>query len=144
MRSIVPSEGVVLTRIAVDAPGRVITREIRLGGGVLPARAAVAARASGVDLDLRRDQPHDAYSGLQFVVPVEEGGDVRARLMIRAREVEQSLAILRHVLENMPEGRVVSTLPDVLPPSSSALGWAEGWRGECLHWVQTDGEDAHL
>ncbi|PYQ55107.1 MAG: hydrogenase large subunit [Acidobacteria bacterium] len=120
------------------------------GTGILPRQVArdfgvvgLAARASGLDLDLRRDQPHDAYSGLRFVVPVEEGGDVRARLMMRAREVEQSLAILRHVLENMPEGRVLSALPDALPPSSSALGWAEGWRGECLHWVQTDGE-GHL
>jgi Ni,Fe-hydrogenase III large subunit len=60
--------------------------------------------------------------------------------MVRAREVEQSLAILRHVLEQLPEGHVLSPLPDALPPSSSALGWAEGWRGECLHWVQTDGQ----
>jgi Ni,Fe-hydrogenase III large subunit/Ni,Fe-hydrogenase III component G len=117
------------------------------GTGILPRQVArdfgvvgLAARASGLDLDLRRDQPHDAYSGLPFVVPVEEGGDVRARFMLRAREVEQSLTILRQVLETMPEGRVVSALPDALPASSSALGWAEGWRGECLHWVQTDAE----
>jgi len=117
------------------------------GTGILPTQVArdfgvvgLAARASGLDLDLRRDQPHDAYSGLRFVVPVEEGGDVRARFMVRAREVEQSLTILRQVLETMPEGRVVSALPDALPASSSALGWAEGWRGECLHWVQTDAE----
>jgi len=69
---------------------------------------------------------------------VEQGGDVRARLMVRAREVEQSLSILRQVLENVPEGPVLGPLPDVLPARSSALGWAEGWRGECLHWVRTD------
>jgi len=100
----------------------------------------IVARASGLDLDLRRDQPHDAYSGLHFAVPVEEGGDVRARLMVRAREVEQSLSILRQVLESVPEGHVLSPLPDALPAGSSALGWAEGWRGECLHWVRTDGQ----
>jgi Ni,Fe-hydrogenase III large subunit len=44
------------------------------------------------------------------------------------------------VLEGPPDGPVLSALPDVLPAGSSALGWAEGWRGECLHWVQTDGE----
>jgi Ni,Fe-hydrogenase III large subunit/Ni,Fe-hydrogenase III component G len=115
------------------------------GTGILETQVArdlgvvgIAGRASGLDLDLRRDQPHDAYSGLRFVVPVEEGGDVRARLMVRAREVEQSLSILRQVLEGLPEGHVQSPLPDVLPASSSALGWAEGWRGECLHWVRTD------
>jgi Ni,Fe-hydrogenase III large subunit len=75
---------------------------------------------------------------LRFQVPVEEGGDVRARLMVRAREVEQSLSILRQALEHLPEGRAVVPLPDALPASSSALGWAEAWRGECLHWIQTD------
>jgi Ni,Fe-hydrogenase III large subunit/Ni,Fe-hydrogenase III component G len=98
----------------------------------------MAARASGLDLDLRRDQPHDAYAALRFQVPVEAGGDVRARLMVRAREVEQSLSILRQALEGLPEGRVLAPLPDALPSSASALGWAEAWRGECLHWIQTD------
>jgi Ni,Fe-hydrogenase III large subunit/Ni,Fe-hydrogenase III component G len=119
----------------VDGTG-VLAKEVARDLGVV----GMAARASGLDLDLRRDQPNDAYTGLRFVVPVEEGGDVRARLMVRAREVEQSLAILRQVLEGPPDGPVLSALPDVLPAGSSALGWAEGWRGECLHWVQTDGE----
>jgi Ni,Fe-hydrogenase III large subunit/Ni,Fe-hydrogenase III component G len=116
------------------------------GTGVLETQVArdlgvvgIAGRASGLDLDLRRDQPHDAYPGLPFVVPVEEGCDVRARLMVRAREVEQSLSILRRVLGSVPEGPVVSRLPDALPALSSALGWAEGWRGECVHWIRTDG-----
>jgi Ni,Fe-hydrogenase III large subunit len=52
--------------------------------------------------------------------------------------VGQSLAILRQVLEGLAEGPVLVALPDSLPVSSSALGWAEGWRGECLHWVHTD------
>jgi len=117
----------------VDGTGILETRVARDLGAV-----GIAARASGVDLDLRRDQPHDAYSRLRFAVPVEEGGDVRARLMVRAREVKQSLAMLGQLLEGLPEGQVLSPLSDALPARSSALGWAEGWRGECLHWVQTD------
>ncbi|MCM2256388.1 MAG: NADH-quinone oxidoreductase subunit C [Vicinamibacteria bacterium] len=115
------------------------------GTGVLETQVArelgvvgVAARASGLDLDLRRDQPHDAYRGLRFEVPVEEVGDVRARLMVRAREVEQSLSLLAQVLDALPDGALLSPLPDALPAEASALGWAEGWRGECLHWVRTD------
>ena len=91
--------------------------------GILGAQAArdlgvvgMAARASGLDLDLRRDQPHDAYASLRFQVPVEEGGDVRARLMVRAREVEQSLSILRQALEHLPEGRAMVPLPDARNP----------------------------
>jgi Ni,Fe-hydrogenase III large subunit/Ni,Fe-hydrogenase III component G len=117
------------------------------GTGVLETQVArelgvvgIAGRASGLDLDLRRDHPHDAYSGLSFSVPIEEGGDVRARLMVRAREVEQSLTILRRAIDSLPEGPVLVTLPAALPAATSALGWAEGWRGECLHWVRTDGQ----
>lgn len=118
------------------------------GTGVLSPKAArdlgvvgLAGRASGVDQDLRRDHPTDAYSLLRCAVPIEQGGDVRARLMVRAREVEQSLGFVERALEELetlaaPE--LVAALPPSLPLSSSALGWAEGWRGGCLHWVQTD------
>jgi Ni,Fe-hydrogenase III large subunit/Ni,Fe-hydrogenase III component G len=115
------------------------------GTGVLTSQAAqdlgivgMAARASGIDGDLRRDQPHDAYDELRFDVPVEEGGDVRARLMVRAREVEQSFSILQQVLDALPDTPLRASLPADLPAGASALGWVEAWRGPCLHWVQTD------
>ena len=115
------------------------------GTGTLPNQAArdlgivgVAARASGVDADARRDHPNDAYEGLRFEVPVEEGGDVRARLMIRAREVEQSLLILRQVLDRLPATPLVAEMPTALPARASALGWVEAWRGPVTHWVATD------
>jgi Ni,Fe-hydrogenase III large subunit/Ni,Fe-hydrogenase III component G len=119
------------------------------GTGVLSKDAArdlgvvgLAARASGIDEDLRRDHPHDAYGSLRFEVPVEEGGDVRARLMVRAREVEQSLAILQQALSSLPDSPLVSPPPRELPPLAAALGWAEGWRGPCLFWVETDAKGA--
>ena len=115
------------------------------GTGILSNQAArdlgivgMAARASGVDADFRRDHPHDGYEALRFEVPVEDGGDVRARLMIRAREVEQSLLILHQVLDAMPDTPVTAPLPEQLPSRSSALGWVEAWRGPCTHWVATD------
>jgi Ni,Fe-hydrogenase III large subunit/Ni,Fe-hydrogenase III component G len=115
------------------------------GTGTLPRQAAwdlgvagLAARASGVDEDLRRDHPHDAYDAVRFEVPVEEGGDVRARFMVRAREVEQSLGILGQALGALPDSPRRTPLPRELPPFSAALGWAEGWRGPCLTWVETD------
>ena len=99
----------------------------------------MAARASGVDADFRRDHPHDAYEGLRFEVPVEEGGDVRARLMVRAREVEQSLVDPapgpRRAARRAARG---ADCPTQLPARASALGWVEAWRGPCTHWVATD------
>jgi len=115
------------------------------GTGILTNQAArdlgvvgMAARASGVDADFRRDHPHDAYEDLRFEVPVEDGGDVRARLMIRAREVRQSLLILHQVLDALPDTPLLTSLPEQLPARSSALGWVEAWRGPCTHWVSTD------
>ena len=119
----------------VDTTG-ILTNQVARDLGVV----GMAARASGIDGDLRRDHPHDAYAGLRFEVPVEEGGDVRARLMIRAREVEQSFLILRQVLNTMPAGALAAPLPNALPSSASALGWAEAWRGPCIHWVATDAQ----
>ena len=117
----------------VDATG-VLTTQVARDLGVV----GMAARASGIDGDLRRDHPHDAYGSLRFEVPVEQGGDVRARLMVRAREVEQSLAILAQVLDALPGSALRAHVPSALPIHASALGWAEGWRGPCLHWVATD------
>ena len=113
--------------------------------GVLSQQAArdlgivgMAARASGIDTDLRRDHPHDAYSRVPFDVPVESGGDVRARLMVRAREVEQSFRIVHRTLDMLPDTPLRAPMPETLPAYSAALGWAEAWRGPCVHWVATD------
>jgi Ni,Fe-hydrogenase III large subunit/Ni,Fe-hydrogenase III component G len=115
------------------------------GTGVLPPQAArdlgvvgVAGRASGIDADLRRDHPHDAYGDVTFEVPVEAGGDVRARLMVRARETVQSLSILEQALGSLPGTATSAAFPDALP-AGSALGWAEAWRGPAVHWVASDG-----
>jgi Ni,Fe-hydrogenase III large subunit/Ni,Fe-hydrogenase III component G len=116
----------------VDSTG-ILTNQAARDLGVV----GMAARASGVDGDLRRDHPHDAYEGARFDVPVEEGGDVRARLMVRAREVKQSLRILHQVLDTLPPGDLVARMPRQLPGRASALGWAEGWRGPCTSWVAT-------
>lgn len=117
----------------VDSTG-VLTNQAARDLGVV----GMAARASGIDADLRRDHPHDAYDGLRFDVPVEEGGDVRARLMVRAREVEQSFSILHQVLGALPETGLRAAMPAELPACASALGWVEAWRGPCAHWVATD------
>src|SRR3989304_5105034 len=65
------------------------------------------------------DHPYDGYEGLKFEVPVEDGGDVRARLMVRAREVEQSLAILHQVLDRMPETPLTAPGPREVAESCS-------------------------
>jgi Ni,Fe-hydrogenase III large subunit/Ni,Fe-hydrogenase III component G len=117
----------------VDTTG-ILSNQVARDLGIV----GMAARASGIDADLRRDHPHDAYSSLTFDVPVESGGDVRARLMVRAREVEQSFRIVSRALDILPETPLRSAMPATLPADATALGWAEAWRGPCVHWVATD------
>lgn len=96
----------------------------------------VGGRASGVDLDARRDHPYAAYDRVAFQVPVFDGGDVWHRMKVRIEEVKQSLSIVRQALERLPEGEVCAP-PREIPAGRCALSAVEGWRGEILHWVRT-------
>jgi hypothetical protein len=51
---------------------------------------SVAGRASGVDLDVRRDHPYAAYERYPFRVPVYQAGDVLHRMLLRVDEVKES------------------------------------------------------
>ena len=101
----------------------------------------VAGRASGVDLDVRRDHPYAAYERYPFHVPVYQAGDVLHRMLVRVDEVKESCAILRAAANDLREG-VLPPGPHCapaqpVPPDRCALGAVEGWRGEILHWVRT-------
>lgn len=61
-------------------------------------------RASGVNRDLRRDEPYLVYDKLEFRVPLRENGDVFDRYIIRIWEMRESLKIIRQCLDQMPSG----------------------------------------
>jgi len=96
----------------------------------------VAGRASGVDLDVRRDHPYAAYGGIPFRVPVYEGGDVWDRMRVRIDEVHESLGLIDGALASGLEGEFRVPVPPI-PPGRCAMGVVEGWRGEILHWIRT-------
>jgi Ni,Fe-hydrogenase III large subunit len=96
----------------------------------------VAARASGRDIDIRRDQPYAAYDRVHFEVPTYSEGDALARVRIRIDEVFQSLSIIQQVMEQLPNGNHVTSLPR-LPMFHSSMGWVESPRGETVHWLMT-------
>ena len=96
----------------------------------------VAGRASGVDLDVRRDHPYAAYHRYPFHVPVYQAGDVLHRMLVRIDETRQSFRILRAASHDLPEGSHCAPTQRV-PPGRCALSAVEGWRGEILHWVRT-------
>ncbi|MGC8759041.1 MAG: NADH-quinone oxidoreductase subunit C [Bryobacteraceae bacterium] len=102
----------------------------------------VAARASGQNLDVRRDHPFDGYRGLPMRVPVFVHGDVLHRMRVRVEEVRESLSLIRAVAAEMPEGPVMAPVPPIAP-GTAALAAVEGWRGEILYWVRM-GEHGRL
>jgi Ni,Fe-hydrogenase III large subunit/Ni,Fe-hydrogenase III component G len=116
----------------------------RLTGTGIVSRAAawdlgavgVAARASGVAGDARRNAPYAAYASLEVPAVLRTDGDVRARAQVRIDETFASLALARHVLAALPAGLLATTVAE-LPPFASAIGVTESPRGENLHWVRT-------
>lgn len=92
-------------------------------------------RASGANRDSRRDRPYAAYGGLSFQVPVEHGGDARARVAVVQAEIAQSLALLGALLGEAPGGEFAA---EAAVRFGSALGWAEAPGGEALHYVELD------
>lgn len=64
------------------------------------------ARAAGIDIDLRRDQPYLNYKNVEFDVPISQNGDVFDRYMVRFAEIRQSLNILSQCADKMKKGPI--------------------------------------
>ncbi len=99
--------------------------------------AGYIGRASGRDFDARKTPGYPPYDQLSFTVPVLAAGDVNARVWIRIREVEQSIALIEQILERLPDGPIAHALDEA--GGGEGLGLAESFRGDVLVWVRLDG-----
>ncbi len=99
------------------------------------------ARASGVDIDLRRDEPYAAYADFDVHVPLGERGDTFDRYAVRIAEMRESARLALLALEGMPEGDFVNpSVPRALrPPAGSAFRRVESPRGELGVYLESDG-----
>lgn len=95
-------------------------------------------RASGRPFDTRRVLPYAPYDELTFEVPVLDAGDVNARVWIRIREVQQSLALVNQILSRLPAGDIATPLPSGI--ASEGVGVTEAFRGDVLVWLRLDGD----
>lgn len=91
-----------------------------VGVGAVDAADALAAgfsgvnlRACGVDWDIRKKEPYEAYAAVPFEIPLKTQGDCYARYLLRLFEIYQSMAIIRHVSEHLPAGEVIDPDFDV-------------------------------
>ncbi len=75
-----------------------------------------AARASGIDFDLRKAFPYSGIDKYEFEVPLGKHGDVLDRYHVRIAEIDQSLGIVRQILETMPAGDYRTADRKVTPP----------------------------
>ena len=113
---------------------RLITNGI-LGGRAAYDQGATGPieRASGRERDLRSDQAYGGYEHWPVRVARAHAGDAHARQQVRIAEIEHSLEVLSHVLNQMPRGPVRS--PCVARAHAEGLGWAESPRGGLFYAV---------
>jgi NADH-quinone oxidoreductase subunit D len=136
----------MLTKAVLDDP---VIRARLEGVGILTREQALAysvvgptARGSGVDIDVRRDDPHDAYPEVPWSVPVLTEGDVFAKAKVRLLETFESIKIVRECLKRLPDGPIQARVDEV--PPGEGIGHTEAPRGEVFHYIRSDGTSRPL
>jgi NADH-quinone oxidoreductase subunit D len=98
------------------------------GIGIISAEDAIdwgltgpSLRGSGVPIDIRRVNPYSGYDTYDFDVPVEQGGDVWSRYLVRMREMVESNKIIRQALDRLRPGPIKADAPKVVLPEREAM-----------------------
>jgi NADH-quinone oxidoreductase subunit D len=136
------------TKYYIDVATKETTIIKRLSGvGVLSKNDALklgavgpTARASGVDRDTRRDDPYAAYGELDFKVITDDHCDVYGRTLVRCGELMEAYKITRQALNDMPDGPISVKAPRKIP-AGEAVSRYEAPRGECMHYVKSNGTE---
>jgi NADH-quinone oxidoreductase subunit D len=95
------------------------------------------ARASGVDTDVRRDEPYAAYDELDWKVIVLKDGDVFAKAAVRLLELLESIKIIEQCIKQFPKGPILADVRSI--PVGEGIGRYEAPRGEDIHYVRSNG-----
>jgi NADH-quinone oxidoreductase subunit D len=114
--------------------------------GVLSNEEAIAygvlgptARGSGYAIDVRKDDPFDAYDKVDWNMIVFPEGDVLAKAKVRLIECFESIKIVRQCLKDMPDGPIEARVDEI--PPGEGIGRHEAPRGEVFHYVRSDGSN---
>ncbi len=115
----------------------VISKEVAIDYGL----TGPMLRGSGVQWDLRKAMPYEAYDEVEFDVPVEEAGDTYARYLVRMEEMRQSVRIVVQCLDKLPEGEVMAKKPRVLKAAKETEAYysIEGPKGEIGFYIVGSG-----
>jgi len=114
------------------------------GVGVLTKEEAVnycvegpTGRASGIAIDVRKDDPYGAYDKVEWEMIIRQDGDVFAKVVVRILEMYEALKIIEQCIDKMPKGEIETEVRDI--PPGEGIGRAEAPRGEVYHYVRSDG-----
>ena len=131
----------MITNAVLDDP--VLHARLK-GVGILTNEDAIkyavtgpTARGSGVDIDVRRDDPYGVYDQLDWKVIVQPEGDVFAKAVVRLLETFESIKIVRQALKKIPDGPIQTEVKEI--PPGEGVGHVEAPRGETFHYVRSDG-----
>ncbi|KAA0185492.1 Respiratory-chain NADH dehydrogenase 49 Kd subunit, partial [Fasciolopsis buskii] len=83
--------------------------------------SGVTLRGSGIQWDLRKTQPYDAYADMEFDVPIGINGDCYDRFACRLEEMRQSIRIMQQCLNKMPAGEIKVDDAKITPPKRSEM-----------------------
>ena len=132
-----------LVKMVLDDP--VLHARLK-GVGILSTEAAKAygacgptARGSGVDIDVRRDDPYAAYDRIDWQVHVDDGCDVFAKTKVRLLEVLEAIKIIKQAVRDIPKGEIDAKVENI--PPGEGVGHVEAPRGETFHYVRSDGSN---
>ncbi|MEA1980634.1 MAG: NADH-quinone oxidoreductase subunit D [candidate division Zixibacteria bacterium] len=122
------------------------------GVGYLDPKLAIAygvsgpvLRASGIDYDIRRDDPYSIYDRFDWKVCTRPNGDTYDRYLIRLDEIKQSIKIIEQALDGLPEGNIKAKIsPNFKPPAGENYARVENSRGELGTYIQSIGEKKPL
>jgi len=125
--------------------------------GILPADVGInfgvsgpSLRGSGVNWDLRKNEPYSVYEKFDFNVPVGKGemgtvGDCWDRYYVRVLEMKESVKIIRQACEGIPEGDVHEVLPKkIRPKTGEVYGRYESARGDVGFYIISNGKNIPL
>ncbi len=98
------------------------------------------ARASGVNRDVRRDDPYAAYGEIKFNVITDNRNDVYGRTVVRVKELMEAYQIIRQAFKKIPDGPLVVKVPRKIP-AGEATSCYEAPRGENMHYVKSNGTE---
>ncbi len=107
------------------------------------AAVGPTARASGVAIDVRMDDPYAAYPLVNWKVITSQAGDVFAKAEVRLLEMYESISIIEQCLaglEKEKEGEITVKVTEI--PEGTGNGRAEAPRGEVFHFVASDGSNS--